>query len=73
MYIQVHTKHILVYTGIYNVRTELARKWMFLHLKQQDVLCCTWEVYTSMYRPKINAPRVKNHQLFDTVQVYAMF
>jgi hypothetical protein len=26
-----------------------------------------WEVYTSMYRPKINAPRVKNHQLFDAV------
>ena len=61
MYIYV-LKYIPLCTCIYLVRIELVRTWIVLHLKHQDVLYCTWEVYTTstcMIRQESNAPMIK--------------
>ena len=54
--------------------TQLIRTWIVLHLKHQDVLYCTWEVYTCMIRPESNAPTIEKPSFFfiQYIQVYTM-
>ncbi len=35
------------------------RTWIGLHLKYQNVLYCTWEVFTSVIQPESNAPTIE--------------
>jgi hypothetical protein len=50
---------ILALKPLYLVSMQLVRTWIISHLKHQDVLYCTWEVYTCMIRQECNAQTIE--------------
>ncbi len=48
---------------MYLVSIQLVRTWIILHLKHQDVLYCTWEVYTCMIRQECKAQTIEKPSL----------
>ncbi len=44
---------------MYLISIQLVRTWIVLHLKHQDVLYCTWEVYTCMMQQESNTPTIE--------------